>query len=339
MEKLMEIKNLGVNFKTNSGLVQAVRGVSFNILPGETLAVVGESGSGKSVTAKTLMGLQEQGILTEESEIYFSGKNILEYSEDEMNCYRGNDVSMIFQDALTALNPTMKIGKQIAENLTNHRDLSNEEVKAKCIDALHQVGIADAETSLNKYPHELSGGMRQRVMIAMAIITKPKLLIADEPTTALDVTIQAQILELMKKIQEETGMSILLITHDMGVVAGMADRVVVMYAGQLVEEGTVDEIFYKREHPYTWALLNSVPRIDLEDKKKLITIEGSLPDTVDVPKGCGFYSRCPYAMEICELNEPEMDFLSPSHKIKCWLQNDLADKSHVPFLLGGSKDE
>lgn len=339
MDKLMEIKNLGVNFKTNSGLVQAVRGVSFNILPGETLAVVGESGSGKSVTAKTLMGLQEQGLLTEESEIYFSGKNILDYSEDEMNCYRGNDVSMIFQDALTALNPTMKIGKQIAENLTNHRDLSNEEVKAKCIDALHQVGIADAETSLNKYPHELSGGMRQRVMIAMAIITKPKLLIADEPTTALDVTIQAQILELMKKIQEETGMSILLITHDMGVVAGMADRVVVMYAGQLVEEGTVDEIFYKREHPYTWALLNSVPRIDLEDKKKLITIEGSLPDTVDVPKGCGFYSRCPYAMEICELNEPEMDFLSPSHKIKCWLQNDLADKSHVPFLLGGSKDE
>lgn len=339
MDKLMEIKNLGVNFKTNSGLVQAVRGVSFNILPGETLAVVGESGSGKSVTAKTLMGLQEQGILTEESEIYFSGKNILEYSEDEMNCYRGNDVSMIFQDALTALNPTMKIGKQIAENLTNHRDLSNEEVKAKCIDALHQVGIADAETSLDKYPHELSGGMRQRVMIAMAIITKPKLLIADEPTTALDVTIQAQILELMKKIQEETGMSILLITHDMGVVAGMADRVAVMYAGQLVEGGTVDEIFYKREHPYTWALLNSVPRIDLEDKKKLITIEGSLPDTVDVPKGCGFYSRCPYAMEICELNEPEMDFLSPSHKIKCWLQNDLADKSHVPFLLGGSKDE
>lgn len=339
MEKLMEINNLGVNFATNSGLVHAVRDVSFKIFPGETLALVGESGSGKSVTAKTLMGLQEPGIITEASEIFFKGKNILNFTEDEMNCFRGNEVSMIFQDALTSLNPTMTIGNQIAENLTNHKDMSAEEVKKECIEALNHVGIADAEASFGKYPHELSGGMRQRVMIAIAIVTKPRLLIADEPTTALDVTIQAQILELMKEIQKETGMSILIITHDMGVVAGMADRVIVMYSGQIVEGGGIDEIFYGRQHPYTWALLNSVPRIDLEDKKKLIAIEGSLPDTIDYPKGCGFYSRCPYSMKVCEFNEPEIEFLTDRHKIKCWLQDDLADKDHIPFPIGGDKND
>lgn len=336
MEKLIEINNLGVNFETNSGTVHAVRDMTFMILPGETLALVGESGSGKSVTAKTLMGLQGSGKITPGSEILFENSNILDYSEEEMNCYRGNDVSMIFQDALTALNPTMNIGKQIAENLTNHRDLSKDEVKEKCIEALHQVGIADAEESLQKYPHELSGGMRQRVMIAMAIITKPKLLIADEPTTALDVTIQAQILELMKNIQEETGMSILIITHDMGVVAGMADRVIVMYSGHVVEGGSSDEIFYNRQHPYTWALLNSVPRIDLSQKNKLISIEGSLPDTVNPPKGCGFYSRCPYAMEICEDKNPSTKFITNTHKIKCWLQHEYAETENVPFNVGGA---
>lgn len=338
MEELMRIKNLEVDFDTDSGNLYAIRDIDFTIKKGETLALVGESGSGKSVTAKSLMRLQEPGKIKSNSQIVYSGRDITKYSRDDLNKFRGNEVSMIFQDALTALNPTMKIGKQIGENLLNHSSISKDEIKKECIDVLHNVGIADGETTLNKYPHELSGGMRQRVMIAMAIITKPKLLIADEPTTALDVTIQAQILELMKNIQEETGMSILLITHDMGIVAGMADRVIVMYSGQLVEGGTVDEIFYNRQHPYTWALLNSIPRLDLKEKKELVTIEGSLPNLLDVPKGCGFYSRCPYAMKICEEIDPKIENLSNTHKVKCWLQHPNANREGIPINIGGEND-
>lgn len=339
MEKLMEINNLSVSFKTNSGIVKAVRDTSFMILPGETLALVGESGSGKSVTAKTLMGLQEPGIIGEESKILFEGKNILEFTEDEFNQFRGNCVSMIFQDALTALNPTMKIGKQIAENLTNHFELSQNEIKEKSIEALEQVGIADAESSLNKYPHELSGGMRQRVMIAMAIVTKPKLLIADEPTTALDVTIQAQILELLKEIQKDTGMSILLITHDMGVVAGMADRVCVMYSGGIVESGYVNDIFYDREHPYTLALLQSVPKIEVGNRSKLMSIDGCLPDMINAPKGCSFFSRCKYSMKICDKVKPELTELDNLHRVRCWLQHEYADTSDLEWMAKGAKND
>lgn len=339
MKNLVEVNNLSISFKTPSGVVEAIRDISLNVLPGETLAIVGESGSGKTVTAKSLMRLHEEGVIGKQAEIFFEEENIMTYSEEEIRDFRGNKVSMIFQDALTSLNPTMTIGAQIAESLTNHFNLSKKEIYDRCKEALLQVGISDADYSLKKYPHELSGGQRQRVMIAMAIVTKPKLLIADEPTTALDVTIQAQILDLLKDIQEETGMSIVLITHDMGVVAGVADRVIVMYAGEIVEGGSSEEIFYNRQHPYTWALLNSVPRIDLEEKRALYSIEGSSPSLIDVEPGCPFYKRCHYAMEICECLDPNIKCINDVHRIRCWLQHEYADRSGIPFLAEVVSDD
>lgn len=246
---------------------------------------------------------------------------------------------MIFQDALVSLNPTKSIGKQIIENLKNHQKENKQEMWTKAVKMLAKVGIPDPETCMNKYPHELSGGMRQRVMIAMAMITKPELLIADEPTTALDVTIQAQILELMKELQEETKMSILMITHDMGVVADIADEIIVMYAGKIVEKAPCRELFYHPQHPYTWALLNSVPRIDCEEDSKLIAIEGSIPDMTNPPKGCGFCARCPYAMKICEEYEPPKTQLEKEHEISCWLMHEKADRSGLPYEIGGKTDE
>lgn len=336
---LMTINNLKVNFDTYAGTVHSVRGVNFDIKYGETLALVGESGCGKSVTARSLMGLQAPGEISEDSEIIYKGENIKNYTEDQWNNFRGKEISMIFQDAMVSLNPTIKIGRQIAENLINHFDMAKDEVIKRCVDILNIVGISDANKSLDKYPHELSGGMRQRVMIAIAMVTNPSILIADEPTTALDVTIQAQILEEMTKLQKEMNMSILLITHDMGVVADIADRVEVMYAGQIVESGSAEEIFYETKHPYTWALLKSVPRLDLKNNKKLLAIEGSLPDAINPPKGCGFYSRCPYAMGICRYKEPKIIHLSDSHTSKCWLLDRRAYTRGVPFFIGGCNDE
>ncbi len=342
MNTLVEVKDLSVSYFTYAGEVQSVRDISFEIEPGKTTALVGESGCGKSVTSKSLMGLIERpGKIKEGSKIFYEGKNLLEFTEKEWLDFRGKECSMIFQDALVSLNPTMMIGKQIMENLENHNGegLSQAQIRDKARQMLELVGIPDAELCLKKYPHELSGGMRQRVMIATALITNPKLLIADEPTTALDVTIQAQILELMKQLQEKLGMAIIMITHDLGVVADIADEIVVMYAGKIVERGSNEEIFYHPRHPYTWALMNSVPRLDLDNKEELVTIEGNIPDMIHPPKGCAFCSRCPYAMNICAEYPPEELDLGEGHRVACWLTDPRADVSGIPFQTGGAKDE
>lgn len=342
MKTLVNVKDLSVSYFTYAGEVQSVRGVSFDIESGKTTALVGESGCGKSVTSKALMGLIERpGVVKEGSQIFYEGKNILDFKEKEWLDFRGKECSMIFQDALVSLNPTMMIGKQIMENLENHNDekLSKTEIRKRAQQMLELVGIPDAPACLDKYPHELSGGMRQRVMIATALITNPKLLIADEPTTALDVTIQAQILELMKQLQKKLGMAIIMITHDLGVVADMADEIIVMYAGKIVEKGSNEEIFYNPRHPYTWALMNSVPRLDLDNKEQLVTIEGTILDMIHPPKGCAFCSRCPYAMNICAEYSPETIELKGGHQVACWLTDPRADVSGVPFHTGGEQDE
>ena len=342
MKTLVNVKDLSVSYFTYAGEVQSVRGVSFDIESGKTTALVGESGCGKSVTSKALMGLIERpGVVKEGSQIVYEGKNILDFKEKEWLDFRGKECSMIFQDALVSLNPTMMIGKQIMENLENHNHekLSKTEIRKRAQQMLELVGIPDAPACLDKYPHELSGGMRQRVMIATALITNPKLLIADEPTTALDVTIQAQILELMKQLQKKLGMAIIMITHDLGVVADMADEIIVMYAGKIVEKGSNEEIFYNPRHPYTWALMNSVPRLDLDNKEQLVTIEGTIPDMIHPPKGCAFCSRCPYAMNICAEYSPETIELKGGHQVACWLTDPRADVSGVPFHTGGEQDE
>jgi len=339
---LVEVNNLSVSYFTYAGEVQAVRGIDFTVEKGKTTALVGESGCGKSVTSKSLMGLIEKpGRIKEGSSIVFDGKEILGFSERQWEDFRGKECSMIFQDALVALNPTMKVGKQIMENLVNHTEGKAPlgEIRQKAIEMLELVGIPDPELCLEKYPHELSGGMRQRVMIATAMITNPSLLIADEPTTALDVTIQAQILELMKDLQKKLGMAIIMITHDLGVVADMADKIIVMYAGKIVETGTNEDIFYDPRHPYTWALMNSVPRLDLDNKEELVTIEGTIPDMINPPKGCGFCSRCPYAMNICAEYAPEVTALGNGHEVACWLNDPRADVSDVPFRTGGGENE
>lgn len=335
MGKLLEVRNLSVSYFTYAGEVQSVRNISFDIEKGKTTAIVGESGCGKTVTAKSIMGLiHKPGKIKENSSILFEGKEITKYTRKEWDAFRGENSAMIFQDALLALNPTMKIGKQIMENLENHdRSLTKDEKEKQAAKILELVEIPDVESCMKKYPHELSGGMRQRVMIAMALVTEPKLLIADEPTTALDVTIQAQIIELMKRLQEKMGMSIILITHDLGVVADIADEIIVMYAGKIVERGTCREIFYEPQHPYTWALLQSVPRIDTDGQKKLITIEGNVADMTNPPKGCAFYRRCPYAMNICKAYEPETCSKSSNHKVTCWLHDPRADIEGVPFEI------
>lgn len=342
MNTLVEIKNLSVSYFTYAGEVQSVRDISFSIEKGKTTALVGESGCGKSVTSKSLMGLIEKpGMIKEGSQIIYNGKNILDFNPKEWNAFRGKECSMIFQDALVSLNPTMMVGKQIMENLENHNEegLSKGELRKKAKEMLDMVGIPDAESCLNKYPHELSGGMRQRVMIATALITHPTLLIADEPTTALDVTIQAQILELMKNLQKKLGMAIIMITHDLGVVADICDDIVVMYAGKIVEKGSNEDIFYHPRHPYTWALMNSVPRLDLDSKEELVTIEGTIPDMIHPPKGCAFCSRCPYAMNICAEQTPEVLDLGNGHEVSCWLTDPRADVSGVPFQTGGVDHE
>ena len=339
---LVDVKNLSVSYFTYAGEVQAVRNISFTVESGKTTALVGESGCGKSVTSKSLMGLIERpGRIKEGSSITYNGRDILQFTEKEWQDFRGQECSMIFQDALVSLNPTMKIGRQIIENLANHNvnNLQPGQLREKAREMLDLVGIPDSEACLEKYPHELSGGMRQRVMIATAMITSPSLLIADEPTTALDVTIQAQILELMKELQKKLGMAIIMITHDLGVVADMTDQIIVMYAGKIVESGSNEDIFYDPRHPYTWALMNSVPRLDLDNKEELVTIEGTIPDMIRPPRGCAFCSRCPYAMNICAEYEPEVTDLGNGHQVACWLNDPRADRSGVPFRTGGADHE
>lgn len=326
MEKIIRIKNLHVQFSTYGGQVQAVRGVSFDLHKGETLAIVGESGCGKSVTSQSIMRLipTPPGRITSGS-ILFKDQDLTKLSEKKMRDIRGADISMIFQDPMTALNPTLRVGEQIAENIMQHENISKEKAKEKAFEMLELVGIPNPKERLKQYPHEFSGGMRQRIVIAMALVCSPEVLIADEPTTALDVTIQAQILELFKDIQQKTDVSIVLITHDLGVVAQVADRVAVMYAGKIVEIGTRRDIFYTPQHPYTKGLLRSVPRLDLYESE-LVPIAGSPPDLFAPPSGCSFAPRCPYVMEVCDRMYPTSTKLKESHQVHCWLQDERAQK-------------
>ncbi|KRD84216.1 peptide ABC transporter ATP-binding protein [Bacillus sp. Root147] len=326
MEKMIQIKNLHVQFSTYGGRVQAVRGVSFDLHKGETLAIVGESGCGKSVTSQSIMRLipTPPGRITSGS-ILFKGQNLTKLSEKKMRDIRGADISMIFQDPMTALNPTLRVGEQISENIMQHDNISKEKAEEKAFEMLELVGIPNPKERLKQYPHEFSGGMRQRIVIAMALVCNPEVLIADEPTTALDVTIQAQILELFKDIQQKTDVSIVLVTHDLGVVAQVADRVAVMYAGKIVEIGTRRDIFYTPQHPYTKGLLRSVPRLDLYESE-LVPIAGSPPDLFAPPSGCSFAPRCPYVMEVCDRMYPASTKLKESHQVHCWLQDERAQK-------------
>lgn len=333
MEKILDVNNLSVSFNTFQGKVKAVRGISFDLYKGETLAIVGESGCGKTVTSKTILKLLKPPFVTieEGSEINYEGENILQFGKKRLNQYRGSEVSMIFQDPMTALNPTMKIGKQITEALLIHNKMTKEEAKKEAINKLKLVNIPNAERRFDAYPHQLSGGMRQRVGIAIALACNPKVLIADEPTTALDVTIQAQILELLKELQEKLGMAIILVTHDLGVVANFADRIQVMYAGEIIERGTVEEIFYKSQHPYTWALLNSIPKLNNKKESPLFSLKGTPPDLILDLNCCAFHNRCKYCMPICKERKPELTKLNEHHSLSCWLQHPEAPKVKETF--------
>lgn len=326
MEKILQVKDLQVSFSTYGGEVQAVRGVSFDLHKGETLAIVGESGCGKSVTSQSIMRLipEPPGRIVG-GEILFNNNDLIKLKEPELRKIRGANISMIFQDPMTALNPTLTIGEQIMEGIMEHEKISRAEAKKAAVDMLKLVGISSPEARLKQYPHQFSGGMRQRIVIAMALVCRPDVLIADEPTTALDVTIQAQILELFRDIQKKTGVSIILITHDLGVVAQVADRVAVMYAGKIVEIGSRREIFYRPQHPYTIGLLQSVPRLDIE-KAELVPIPGTPPDLFSPPAGCAFAARCKYSMEVCERVYPVQSLLSNLHLVNCWLQDERAKK-------------
>lgn len=324
----LKIHNLHISFKTHDdGEIKAVRGVSFELKQGETLAIVGESGSGKSVTAKSLMRLlPKQNSIIKDGQVFYEEKDLLKYSEIDMQKIRGSEISMVFQDPMTSLNPTMKIGKQIMEGLRKHQGLEKKEVFNKSIELLKLVGIPSAKERMSDFPHQFSGGMRQRVVIAMALACNPNVLIADEPTTALDVTIQAQILDLMKDLQKKTGTSIIIITHDLGVVASMAQRVAVMYAGEIVETGMVDEIFYEPKHPYTRGLLLSMPKLNSNRSTKLIPIPGTPPDLGQLPEGCPFAARCPYVMKVCHNFVPSRTQVSETHTVSCWLEDDRAPR-------------
>lgn len=335
-ENLLEIKNLSVSFNTYAGEVKAIRGVDINVQKGKVLAIVGESGCGKSVTSQAIMRLLPVPPSEIKSgEILFEGKDILKLTEKEMRKVRGAQIGMIFQDPMTSLNPTMTVGRQISEVLIEHQHLSREAAKEKAKEMLRLVGIPNPEMRIKQYPHEFSGGMRQRVMIAIALACKPKLLIADEPTTALDVTIQAQIIELMKDLQEKLDTSIIIITHDLGVVADIAQDIVVMYAGKVVENGTLEQVFYGSKHPYTWGLLNSVPRLDLNKKEELSPIEGTPPDLFAPPIGCAFADRCEYCMNICRRLQPELVEVEEGHHSACWLLHEKAPKN-IKTNVGGA---
>lgn len=327
-ETILSIENLRIHFETFAGEVQAIRGVNLKLQKGETLALVGESGSGKSVTAKSVMKLLSNNAVVKEGSITFKGENILEKSERDMQSIRGKEIAMVFQDPMTSLDPTMKIGKQITEVIIKHEKVSKEEANKRAEELLELVGIPNAKERMKQYPHQFSGGQRQRIVIAIALACHPDVLIADEPTTALDVTIQAQILELLKELQQQFQMAIIFITHDLGVVANVADRVAVMYAGKVVEVGTVDEVFYNPQHPYTWGLLRSMPTLHTGDT--LYAIPGSPPDLLDPPVGDAFALRSDVALEIDRVMEPPMFEVSPTHFAATWLLDPRAPKVPVP---------
>ena len=316
--KLLSVRNLKTSFFTHVGEVKAVRGISFDVNEGEVLGIVGESGSGKSVTSLSIMGLLQYPGRVVDGEILLNGEDILTYSKNQMRKVRGKEIAMIFQDPMTSLNPVYTIGNQIMEMILEHEKMSRREARARAIEMLKLVGIPAAEKRIDSYPHEFSGGMRQRVMIALALSCNPKLLIADEPTTALDVTIQAQILNLIKKLNRQFGMTTMLITHDLGVVATVCDKVAVMYGGLIMEYGTVDEIFYHPRHPYTMGLLGSIPHVDGGEKRRLIPIDGTPPDLINPPKGCPFSTRCKYCMNVCTREQPPY-YAEDKHRTMCWL--------------------
>lgn len=324
---LLEVKNLAVSFSTYRGKVKAVRDVSFSVDEGRTIGIVGESGCGKSVTAHAVMELlPRENSIIEHGKIIFKDKDILKLTEAEMNRLRGNEIAMIFQDPMTSLNPVLTVGTQLTESLFLHKRLKKDEARQRAAKLLKLVGIPSAEQRLNDYPHQFSGGMRQRVMIAMALACEPKLLIADEPTTALDVTVQAQILALLKDLQQKFGMAIILISHDLGVIANLCDDVAVMYAGQVVEYGSAEEIFYNAHHPYTKGLLKSLPRLTDKKGEPLSVIEGQPPDLKQAINFCPFAMRCTKAMRICAVQMPAVTAVNGGHYVKCWLEHELAPK-------------
>ncbi|MEK4093666.1 MULTISPECIES: ABC transporter ATP-binding protein [unclassified Viridibacillus] len=333
MEKILEVKNLELSFHTFAGEVKAIRGVNFDLKKGETLAIVGESGSGKSVTTKAIMRLlPESSSEFKNGQILFNGKDLTKLTDKEMQKIRGKDISMIFQDPMTSLNPTMTIGKQIMEPILKHQNVAKSEARKIAIDLLKLVGMPQPEQRMKQYPHQFSGGQRQRIVIAIALACNPKVLIADEPTTALDVTIQAQILELMKDLQKKIDTSIIFITHDLGVVANVADRVAVMYSGKIVEIGTVDEIFYNPQHPYTWGLLSSMPSLDVQEEK-LYAIPGTPPDLLNPPKGDAFALRSEYAMQIDLEETPPFFKVSDTHYAATWLLHPDAPEVTPPATI------
>jgi peptide/nickel transport system ATP-binding protein len=337
---LLEVRDLTTHFRTDDGIVRAVDGVSFSIEKGKTLGIVGESGCGKSVTCLTIMGLNPKKSTISSGEALFKGEDLLQASSSRLREIRGNDIAMIFQDPMTSLNPVHKIGDQLGEAILLHRDVTKHQSRARSTELLKAVGIPHAERRLDDYPHQFSGGMRQRVMIAMALVNDPDLLIADEPTTALDVTTQAQILNLMDRLQQEFGSAIIMITHDLGVVAEIADDVVVMYAAKVVERAPVDDLFKQPRHPYTWGLLGSLPRLDT-DTERLVQIPGSPPSLLNPPTGCRFNPRCAYVFDRCKAEQPELEQVpgDAEHLQACFLDEETKERENRKLQAGSLAGE
>lgn len=339
-ETLLQIKNLTFSFHTYGGVVQAVRDVSLDVGKGEVLGIVGESGCGKSVTAQCIMRLNPEppGFFSS-GEVLFKGKDVLKMNKRELRDLRKHEIGIIFQDPMTSLNPTMRIGKQIEEVFNRRSDVTRDEVKRRSREVLRLVGISDVEKRYMQYPHELSGGMKQRVMIAIALVSNPSLIICDEPTTSLDVTIEAQILDLLMELRKNLGTSIIMITHDLGVIAKLCDRVVVMYGGKVVEHGTADDIFYEMAHPYTSGLMRSIARLDMDKDEELCPIDGTPPDLFSPPAGCPFAARCEYAMEVCYHYPAEETFLGGEHYTTCWLQHEKGKEKGVDLTRHKQKSQ
>jgi len=338
---LLEIENLQVHFETDDGVVKAVDGISYTVERGKTLGIVGESGSGKSVSSLTVMGLSRSRNARISGSIKFDGKDLLTASDDELRKVRGNDIAMIFQDPLSSLHPFYKVGAQIVEAIRTHRDVSKQQAYDRAVEMLGLVGIPEPRKRAESYPHEFSGGMRQRAMIAMALANDPKLLIADEPTTALDVTVQAQILELIETLQNEFDTAVVVITHDLGVVAEMADEIAVMYAGRIVEKADTDTIFAAPEHPYTWGLLSSIPRLDSPRGEELVPIPGRPPSLINLPGGCSFHPRCPYLQEDHKRIDPKLEPIpgTPKHEVACLLDPETRRKLWTELQQGIKPEE
>ena len=339
-EPILSIKDLSYSFRTYGGIVKAVRGVSFDLYPGEILGIVGESGCGKSVTAQSILRLNpEPPGFFEGGSIQYKGQEITTMKNRELRKIRGSEIGFIFQDPMTSLNPTMRIGHQIEEVFVGRHDLKKAEIRERMLDVLKKVEITNPEKRLRQYPHELSGCMKQRIMIAMALISRPSIIIADEPTTSLDVTTEAQILRLLRQLSKETGAAVILITHDLGVIAKLCDHVLTMYGGKVVERGTVDDIFYRTRHPYTTGLLNSIARLDTGKDEVLTPIEGTPPDLFSPPAGCPFAARCEYAMEICGERMPPVTSIDAQHQTCCWLEHPLAPKVDLTYHVKHVKKE